>query len=134
MEVFREITTAITVYFLVLAPTFAGLALYLKRRAGLQIAQYQTGVLAALAWTIWTLAEFILPLRWPYISATLMYFLASVFLFFATLLVWGAALKASPSGAKAEDYPVIIVCAVWLANFFIAPIVTYTWAFSQALD
>jgi hypothetical protein len=80
------------------------------------------------------LAEFILPLRWPYISATLMYFLASVFLFFATFLVWGAALKASPSGAKAEDYPVIIVCAVWLANFFIVPIVTYTWAFSQGLD
>ena len=134
MEVFREITTAITVYFLVLAPTFAGFALYLKRRAGLQIAQYQTGVLSALAWTIWTLAEFILPLRWPYISATPMYFLASVFLFFAALLVWGTAVKTSPSGAKVEDYPVILVFAVWLANFLIAPIVTYTWAFSQALD
>lgn len=134
MEVFREITTVITVYFLTLVPTFAGLALYWKRRAGLQVAFYQTGVLAALAWTIWTLAEFVLPLRWPHISATLVYSLASAFLFFAALLVWGTALKASPSGAKAEDYPVILVFAVWLANFLIAPIVTYTWAFSQALD
>ncbi len=134
MEVFRDVTTAITLYFPVLVPTLAGLALYLKRRAGLQVAFYRTGVLAAFAWTVWTLAEFTLPLRWPHISATLIYFLASIFLFFATLIVWGYALKTAPAGAKVEDYPVMIVFAVWLANALIAPLVSYTWAFSQTLS
>ncbi|MDC0657152.1 hypothetical protein N6L27_03995 [Leisingera sp. SS27] len=134
MELFTETTTAITLNFPVLLPVLAGIALFLKHRSGLQVAFYRTGFLAALAWSVWTLAEIALPLRWPYFSATLMYFLASISLFFATLFVWGYALKTSPVGSRAEDYPVIIVFAVWLANVLIAPLVKFTWAFSQAVS